>query len=97
MKDLRQTIRDIPDFPQKGVIFRDITTMLQDPSAFRKAIDELSDVLERNEHDVVLGVESRGFIFASTLAYKLGKGGVGYYPRARSVHVDVGEVRYWRG
>ncbi len=74
MKDLRQTIRDIPDFPQKGVIFRDITTLLQDPYAFRQAIDDLSGVLERKEHDVVLGVESRGFIFASTLAYKLGKG-----------------------
>jgi adenine phosphoribosyltransferase len=74
MDDLRQTIRDIPDFPQKGVMFRDITTLLRDPAAFRKATDALISVLESKEHDVVLGIESRGFIFASSLAYKLGKG-----------------------
>ncbi len=74
MDDLRKTIRNIPDFPQKGVVFKDITTLLSDPGAFRKAIDELSIVLGRQDHDVVLGVESRGFIFASALAYKMGKG-----------------------
>ncbi len=74
MEDLRQTIRDIPDFPQKGVIFKDITTLLKDPGAFRKAIDELSGVIGEQDHDVILGVESRGFIFASPLSYKLGKG-----------------------
>lgn len=74
MEDLRRTIRDIPDFPQKGVVFKDITTLLQNPSAFKKAVDELSGVLDGLDYDLVLGVESRGFIFASTLAYKLGKG-----------------------
>ena len=74
MEDLRQTIRDIPDFPQKGVIFKDITTLLKDPGAFRKAIDELAGVIGEKDHDVLLGVESRGFIFASALAYKLEKG-----------------------
>lgn len=74
MEDLRQTIRDIPDFPQKGVIFKDITTLLRDPAAFRQAIDELSGVVGEQDHDVLLGVESRGFIFASALAYKLEKG-----------------------
>ena len=74
MDDLRQTIRDIPDFPQKGVIFKDITTLLRDPAAFRQAIDELSGVVGEQDHDVLLGVESRGFIFASALAYKLEKG-----------------------
>lgn len=74
MQDLRQWIRDIPDFPTKGVIFRDITTLLKDPRAFRKAVDGLSAVVDGRNMDVLLGVESRGFIFASTLAYKLGKG-----------------------
>lgn len=74
MEELRQAIRDIPDFPKKGVIFKDITTLLKDPGAFGKAIDALEQVLKGKDHDLVLGVESRGFIFASTLAYKLGKG-----------------------
>ena len=73
MNDLRQSIREVQDFPQKGINFYDITTLLKNPEAFRKAIDELSGVLDGRDHDVVLGVESRGFIFASTLAYNLGK------------------------
>ena len=74
MEELKQAIRDIPDFPQKGVIFKDITTLLKDPEAFKKSIDVLGDALEGKDFDLILGVESRGFIFASTLAYKLGKG-----------------------
>jgi adenine phosphoribosyltransferase len=74
MEELKQAIRDIPDFPQKGVIFKDITTLLKDPAAFKKSIDVLGDALEGKDFDLILGVESRGFIFASTLAYKLGKG-----------------------
>lgn len=74
MVDLNKAIRDIPDFPQKGVIFKDITTLLKEPDAFRQATDELTGALDGLDFDVVLGVESRGFIFAATLAYKLEKG-----------------------
>jgi adenine phosphoribosyltransferase len=74
MEQLRQVIRDIPDFPKKGVIFKDITTLLRDPNAFARSIDLLSSALQERTYDVVVGIESRGFIFASSLAYKLGKG-----------------------
>jgi adenine phosphoribosyltransferase len=74
MEDLRQAIREVPDFPKEGILFYDITTLLKDPSAFRKAIDALAEKLDGRGYDLVLGVESRGFIFAATLAYKLGKG-----------------------
>lgn len=74
MDDLRQAIREVPDFPKEGILFYDITTLLKDPSAFRKAIDALAEKLDGRDYDLVLGVESRGFIFAATLAYKLGKG-----------------------
>ncbi|HLE19633.1 MAG TPA: adenine phosphoribosyltransferase [Vicinamibacteria bacterium] len=74
MERLRQVIRDIPDFPKKGVVFKDITTLLRDPSAFRQSIDLLSSALLGRNYDALVGIESRGFIFASSLAYKLGKG-----------------------
>ena len=74
MEELKQAIRDIPDFPQKGVIFKDITTLLKDPAAFKKSIDALGEALSGKDFDLLLGIESRGFIFASALAYNLGKG-----------------------
>ena len=74
MEHLRQVIRDIPDFPKKGVVFKDITTLLRDPRAFSHAIDLLSSALDNRNYDALVGIESRGFIFASSLAYKLGKG-----------------------
>jgi adenine phosphoribosyltransferase len=74
MDDLRQAIREIPDFPKEGILFYDITTLLKDRTAFRKSIDALAVELEGRDYDLVLGVESRGFIFAATLAYKLDKG-----------------------
>ena len=74
MEELKKAIREIPDFPQKGILFYDITTLLKDPAAFRKSIDELAAKLEGKDFDAILGVESRGFIFAAALAYKLGKG-----------------------
>ena len=73
MKKLEDYIRSIPDFPEKGIIFRDITSVLQDPDGFRLAIDELDRLLEGTEFDLIAGAESRGFIFGSTLAYKLAK------------------------
>lgn len=72
--DFTKIIRNIPDFPEKGVLFRDITTILQDPEALRAAIDALDKSLENIEFDVIAGPESRGFIFGVPLAYNLNKG-----------------------
>ncbi|MBN1872130.1 MAG: adenine phosphoribosyltransferase [Candidatus Omnitrophica bacterium] len=74
MEDLRGIIRDVPDFPKQGIIFKDITPLLRDGSAFRKAIDFLYGHYKDKDIDVVLSVESRGFILGSVLAYKLGAG-----------------------
>jgi adenine phosphoribosyltransferase len=74
MEALKKAIREIPDFPKKGILFYDITTLLKDPVAFRRSIDALASKLEGKDFDAILGVESRGFIFAAALAYKLGKG-----------------------
>ena len=72
MEELKKHIRAIPDFPKKGILFRDITTLLKNKEAFREAIDVMTDLLRGKEIDLVLGVESRGFIFASPIAYNLG-------------------------
>ena len=73
MKKIEDYIRSIPDFPEPGIIFRDITTVLQDAEGFRLAIDEMKKLREGVEFDVVIGAESRGFIFGAPLAYALGK------------------------
>ena len=70
--DLKSKIRTIPDWPKKGIMFRDITTLLQDKEAFRYAIDKFYERYKDKEIDIVVGIESRGFIFGATLAYKLG-------------------------
>ena len=74
MKQLEEYVRSIPDFPEEGIIFRDITTVIQDPDGFKMAIDELINKLEGTEFDAVVGLESRGFIFGAPIAYKLNKG-----------------------
>ena len=73
MKKLEEYVREIPDFPEKGIIFRDITTVLQDPEGLKLAIDEMIKALDGTEFDVVAGTESRGFIFGVPIAYTLGK------------------------
>lgn len=73
MKELKEYIRSIPDFPEKGIIFRDVTSVLQDADAFKLSIDELAKRLEGLEFDVIAGAESRGFIFGAPLAYALQK------------------------
>ncbi|MCR5508915.1 MAG: adenine phosphoribosyltransferase [Lachnospiraceae bacterium] len=73
MKDLRDYVMSIPDFPKPGIIFRDITTVLQDADGFRLAIDEFRKLVEGVEFDAVVGAESRGFIFGAPLAYELNK------------------------
>ncbi|MDB5078389.1 MAG: adenine phosphoribosyltransferase [Chloroflexi bacterium] len=72
--NLRDTIRDIKDFPKKGIVFKDITTLLKDPVAFRQALDEMTDVVRGQKIDIVVGIESRGFIFGAPLADRLGSG-----------------------
>ena len=70
--DLKSKIRNIPDFPQKGVMFRDVTTLLKDPEAFRYSIQKFKEYYQGKKIDVIVGPESRGFIFGAVLAYKLG-------------------------
>ena len=74
MLELGPLIRDIPDFPKKGILFKDITTLLKDAHAFRQAIDQLTQRVRPFEADLVIGMESRGFIFAAPIAYQLGVG-----------------------
>ncbi|MDI6891619.1 MAG: adenine phosphoribosyltransferase [Actinomycetota bacterium] len=74
---LRGKIRDIPDFPKKGIVFKDITPLLRDKDAFREAIDALARRYEGDSVDVILGAEARGFVIGGALAYKLG---VGFVP-----------------
>ncbi len=71
---LKKHIRNIPDFPKQGILFRDITTLLKDKAAFKKSIDGLAKIVKGKKIDYVVAVESRGFIFGAALAYKLGAG-----------------------
>ena len=73
MKKIEEYVRNIPDFPEKGIIFRDVTTVLQDAEGLKLAIDSMIDLLKDVEFDVVAGTESRGFIFGVPIAYTLGK------------------------
>lgn len=73
MKTVKDYIITIPDFPEEGIMFRDVTSILQDAEGFRLAIDELQKKLEGVEFDVIAGTESRGFMFGTPLAYNLGK------------------------
>ena len=73
MKKLEEYVRSIPDFPEPGIIFRDITTILQDPDGLHLAIQSMQDKLKDTEFDVVVGTESRGFIFGVPIAYNLHK------------------------
>ena len=74
MERVRQLLRDVPDFPKPGIIFKDITPVLQDPAAFKQIIDYLAERYEDAGLTQIVGIESRGFIFASALALKMGKG-----------------------
>lgn len=73
MKKVEDYVRSIPDFPEKGIIFRDITSVLQDADGLRLAIDSMQKLLEGVDFDVVVGAESRGFVFGTPLAYNLHK------------------------
>lgn len=74
MKKLEDYVRCIPDYPEKGILFRDITTVLQDPDGLKLAIDTMKSMLDGVDFDVIVGAESRGFIFGAPLAYETGRG-----------------------
>jgi adenine phosphoribosyltransferase len=74
VEDLKGIIRDIPDFPKKGIVFKDITTLLSDAKSFHRMIDLIAHRYLGQKIDQVVGVEARGFILGSALAYKLGTG-----------------------
>lgn len=73
MKRLEEYVRSIPDFPEKGIIFRDVTSVLQDADGLQLAVDTMQDLVKDLEFDVVVGPESRGFIFGTPIAYNLKK------------------------
>lgn len=74
VEDLKKHIRDIPDFPKKGIIFKDISTLVQHPGAFKQSIDSLAEKYAQEKIEYVVGVEARGFIFGAALAYRLNTG-----------------------
>ena len=87
MKKLEEYVKSIPDFPEKGIIFRDVTSVLQDAEGLHMAIDQMQEKLEGVDFDVVLGPESRGFLFGVPIAYNMHKAFVpvrkkGKLPRA---------------
>ena len=93
LEDLKRKIRDVPDFPIKGIMFRDITTLLEDTEAFRFVLDHLYDRYRDKKIDRVLAIESRGFIFGGALADRLG---CGFVParKAGKLPADTVEESY---
>lgn len=75
--DLKSLIRDVPDFPKPGILFRDVTTLLADPAGLRATLDQLTEVVKPLKPDYIVGIESRGFIFGVPLADRLG---IGFVP-----------------
>ena len=71
--DLKKYIRSIPDYPKKGILFRDITTLIKDASAFKFTNDKIVEISKKIDFDKVAAIESRGFVFASTVSYLLEK------------------------
>ena len=96
---LRDYIRDVPDFPKPGILFKDITPLLHDPSAFRLCIENLCAPWHSTEPDVIVGIESRGFIFGAAMAFHLGvpfvpvrkPGKLPWKKRALSYALEYGE------
>ena len=73
MKKIEEYVRSIPDFPEPGIIFRDVTSILQDADGLKLAVDSMQALLEDTDADVIVGTESRGFIFGAPIAYNLHK------------------------
>ena len=99
LSELKAKIRDIKDFPTEGILFKDITTLLKDPKAFKYVLDQLATAYIQARVEVVVGIESRGFIFGGALAHELGAGFVpvrklGKLP-AKTIEVEY-ELEYGR-
>jgi len=88
---LRSLVRDVPDFPKKGILFRDITPLLADAAALKGAIEELSAPFEEARVSRVVGIESRGFILGSLVAYRLGAGFVPVRKAGKLPSLRIGE------
>jgi adenine phosphoribosyltransferase len=88
--DLKSLIRDVPDFPKAGIVFKDITTLTKDPEGFRAAVDALAEQCRDASIDVVAGIEARGFIFGGAVAYRLG---VGFVPARKPGKLPAETVR----
>jgi adenine phosphoribosyltransferase len=91
MMNLKDKIRDIPDFPEKGILFRDITTLLKDGEAFKYAVDEIKNEISKLDFDLIVGPESRGFIVGTPLSYATGKG---FVPIRKAGKLPCETVRY---
>ncbi len=93
MIDLKSKIRDIPNFPKEGIIFKDITTLLKDPEAFKKSIDKIATFYKDEGIEKVIGVESRGFILGAPVAFQLG---AGFIPvrKPGKLPSDIYEAKY---
>ena len=84
--EIKTIIRDVPDFPKKGIIFKDITPLLKHPERFRQAVDAIAVELAGKKIDFIVGIESRGFIFSPILAYKLNAGFVPVRKKGKLPH-----------
>jgi len=89
MRELKSHIRDIPDYPKKGIIFKDITTLIKDKRAFKQVVDEISAKFKKSKVDFVLSVEARGFLFGAAVAYKLGAGIVPVRKKGKLPHKTI--------
>ena len=89
--DLKQTIRSIPGWPINGVIFRDLTTLMQNPEAFRESCDILYDRYKDKGLDKIVGIDARGFVFGAVLAYRLGIGFVPVRKNGKLPHKTIGQ------
>ena len=85
--EVKKIIRDIPNFPKEGIVFKDITPLLKNPEAFRNVVNALMDVLKNEKIDYVVGIESRGFIFSPALAYNLNAGFVPVRKKGKLPHL----------
>ena len=87
--DLKATVRTIPDYPKPGILFRDITTLLGDPRAFRRAVDQLVDPWAGSKIDKVAGIEARGFIIGGAVAHQVSAGFVPIRKKGKLPHTTV--------
>jgi len=86
IQDLKKAIRSVPDFPKKGIVFRDITTLIKDGRLFRASVDALCEWCGKKKIDAVVCMESRGFIFGAAIAYRLGAGVVPVRKKGKLPH-----------